>query len=276
MLLEYSWPMRVNTRSAPVRSTRTATPGYLASKERAILSASGKSTEVYHTTLPSFLAASIKAGVTALAAGAADLTDVASTLDAASAVAPLSTSRRENLGFFIVPLLSNSCSVVAPAPRRSPAQHPAALRRQVEPDRRALGDVLGRRGDDAQLRSIRGLDHVVAAVAEKDLPHDGARHHVLHRLRLAGPQPDDVLAHRDRAVGVGHELGAGAAQRRFAASDVIVVDRLALDDVAGADEAGDEFGAGPVIDVLRRAGLLDLSRIHHRNHVGGRHRLRLV
>ena len=46
MLLEYSWPMRWNTRSAPVRSTRTATPGYFASNALAIFSASGRSTEV--------------------------------------------------------------------------------------------------------------------------------------------------------------------------------------------------------------------------------------
>ena len=62
--------MRWNTRSAPVRSTRAATPGYFASNERATRSASGRSTEVYQTALPSFFAASISAGVTASAAGA--------------------------------------------------------------------------------------------------------------------------------------------------------------------------------------------------------------
>ena len=47
MWLPYSWPMRWNTRSAPVRSTRTAMPGYFASKALAIFSASGRSIEVY-------------------------------------------------------------------------------------------------------------------------------------------------------------------------------------------------------------------------------------
>jgi hypothetical protein len=112
MLLEYSWPMRLNTRSAPVRSTRTATPGYLASNARATFSASGRSTEVYQTTLPSFFAASISAGVTALAGGAADTTwacaggvnlpAAASALEAASAAEPCSTRRLENLRIFIV------------------------------------------------------------------------------------------------------------------------------------------------------------------------------
>ncbi len=46
MLLAYSWPMRWNTRSAPVRSTRTAMPGYFASKALAIFSEIGRSIEV--------------------------------------------------------------------------------------------------------------------------------------------------------------------------------------------------------------------------------------
>ena len=83
MLLPYSWPMRWNTRSAPVRSTRTAMPGNFASNDLAIFSASGRSTEVYQTTLPSFFAASISAGVIALAGGAADSTAVENALPAA-------------------------------------------------------------------------------------------------------------------------------------------------------------------------------------------------
>ena len=63
--------MRWNTRSAPERSTRTAMPGYFASNDFAIFSATDRSIDVYQTTLPSFLAASISAGVTASAAGAA-------------------------------------------------------------------------------------------------------------------------------------------------------------------------------------------------------------
>ena len=44
--LAYSWPMRWNTRSAPVRSTRTAMPGYFASNALAMRSATGRSIEV--------------------------------------------------------------------------------------------------------------------------------------------------------------------------------------------------------------------------------------
>ena len=46
MLLAYSWPMRWNTRSAPVRSTRTAMPGNFASKAFAIRSETGRSIDV--------------------------------------------------------------------------------------------------------------------------------------------------------------------------------------------------------------------------------------
>ena len=51
---------------------------------------------------------------------------------------------------------------------------------------------------------------------------------------------------------------------------------LPLHDIAHADEAGDELRARPVVDFLRRAGLLDLAGVHHRDHVGGGHRLGLV
>jgi hypothetical protein len=53
------------------------------------------------TTLPSFLAASISAGVTALGGGAADSTRVENDAPAASAPEPINTSRREILEPFI-------------------------------------------------------------------------------------------------------------------------------------------------------------------------------
>src|SRR5882724_543130 len=70
--------MRWNTRSAPERSTRTATPGYCASNDFAIFSATARSIEVYQTTLPSFFAAPLSAGVAGAAGGAAAITRVES------------------------------------------------------------------------------------------------------------------------------------------------------------------------------------------------------
>src|SRR5664279_6660467 len=58
--------MRCSRRSAPLRSTLQVTPGYLASNDLPICSDSLRSIEVYQTTLPSFLAASISAVMPAL------------------------------------------------------------------------------------------------------------------------------------------------------------------------------------------------------------------
>jgi hypothetical protein len=123
MLLPYSWAMRVNTRSAPVRSTRMAMPGYFASNDFATFSASGRSTDVYQMTLPSFFAASISAGVTAEGGGGAARTGAAKTV-AASAVEPLRTSRRENL-FRIV---SSECLPLLVVVHGECSSYPASTR----------------------------------------------------------------------------------------------------------------------------------------------------
>src|SRR5262247_4352259 len=120
-------------RSAPVRSTLQATPGYLASNALPICSDNLRSTEVYQTTLPSFFAPSIIAGVTGVAGGAADKTLVENAAPAVSALAPTSTSRREIFEPFIdVSSIPSSCCF---APAKSlAAQRAAALRRQMYPD----------------------------------------------------------------------------------------------------------------------------------------------
>jgi hypothetical protein len=70
--------------------------GYFASKPRATRSATGKSMAAYQTTLPSFRAASTRAGVMAAGSGAAARTGVANT-PTPNAAEPLSTARLENL-----------------------------------------------------------------------------------------------------------------------------------------------------------------------------------
>ncbi len=185
MRLAYSWPMRWNTRSAPVRSTRTATPEYFASKVLATRSAAGRSSEVYQTTLPSFLAASIKAGVTELAGGAAALTEVAcvevANAPAAIAAEPFRMSRLESSGFLIV-VSSVHCSRAVSHSifalccwlcREMQARAVAARRfiRSATGNRRAadrarpgsLRNVLDRRRDHAQLGVVGGRHHIVAA-----------------------------------------------------------------------------------------------------------------
>src|SRR6266404_1035215 len=97
MRLANSWPMRWKTRSPPVRSTCTAMPGYFASNDLAIFSASGRSTEVYQTTLPSRLAASISAGVTAVGSGAAARSGAANSTAPVCAQAPAEALRMVRL-----------------------------------------------------------------------------------------------------------------------------------------------------------------------------------
>src|ERR1700730_1663160 len=113
MLLACSWPMRWNTRSAPERSTLTAMPLYFASNALATFSASGRSTEVYQTTLPSFCAALTRAGVVALGGGAAALIGDAYTVKA-SALDPLRTWRLDN---FLSRIATSSLRVVGFARR---------------------------------------------------------------------------------------------------------------------------------------------------------------
>ncbi len=85
-----------------------------------------------------------------------------------------------------------------------------------------------------------------------------------------------MLADRDRGTLAGFEFRAYHLQGRARERDMISVARGALDHIAGADEARHEFRLRPVIDILGRTELIDFSGIHHRDQVGGGHRLGLV
>src|SRR5262245_10806934 len=238
MLLPYSWPMRWNTRSAPVRSTRTATPGYFASKALAIFSASGRSTEVYQTTLPSFFAASMSCGVTVLAGGAADVTFVEKAAPATSALEPISTSRREIRDPVIE--LSSMRGFLSFRPSISSfCQCAAALRRQMQPDGTALRNVLGRTGEYAQLRAVLHLNHIITAAPEKDLPHYGRGHDVF-ALSLRRRNRDVMRADRYGRRCTCLDCLAAAAQRCSRKVDTRRIETLTFDNVARADEACDE------------------------------------
>src|SRR6185312_13236205 len=111
-------------------------------------------------TLPSFLAASTNSGVIATAGGAAAITRVESAAPSASALDPASTSRRDNFDRFIgliLPLL-----FCRRAPKFSCGERPAPLRRQNEPDRAALRDIVGGGRYRTQLGAVGGLNHIVA------------------------------------------------------------------------------------------------------------------
>src|SRR5665213_14606 len=193
-LLAYSWPTRWNTRSAPVRSTRTSMPSNFALNAAAMPSATDRSIEVYQTTLPSFFAASISCGVIVSAGGASARAGAANTVPSASAVEPLRTSRRD--GFLFPAFMASFLFLLS-------FQRAAAFGRQRQPHFGALGDrVVGRR-HDAQHGAVCCLDHVVAAGAEKHLAGHGGlddvlQDLVLRSLRRLRRKLDVVLADRDR------------------------------------------------------------------------------
>src|SRR5262249_2032101 len=157
MRLPYSWPMRWNTRSAPARSTRHATPGYFASNARAIFSETGRSTEVYQASLPSFCAAVTSSGVIAAAGGAAAITRVWAA-PRASAADPMSPSRRAScLAGIAFPLrfsrkgeLDEAAAEIKPRRRRSEPSN-GRLRWPANGDR-------GSRAIQWR-RSLSGADH---------------------------------------------------------------------------------------------------------------------
>src|SRR5260370_6646685 len=118
--------MRWKLRSAPERSTLMATPGYLASNALATFSASGRSTDVYQVTLPSFFAASINSGVIFCASGGAPRTGV--TKDPAAAIVEAARTRRRVSFLVMLHLLPSTRGIGPPAaaarlhcPARCPA-----------------------------------------------------------------------------------------------------------------------------------------------------------
>src|SRR6516165_4653851 len=181
------------------------------------------------------------------------------------------------------PILRPAPVTIATRPDNSPViatalsrQHAAAIRRQLEPDHRALRKALGGRGNHAQLGTVRHLHEIIAARSQKNLPGNGSRQHVLHVVRLAWPQPHSVLTDGDRPLAARGEPAAAAAQPAAGAGEVRFIEHLSLDDIARSDEARHEFRLRPVIDLFRRACLLDPACIHDRNDVGRGHCLGLV
>src|SRR5438132_5462440 len=164
MLLAYSCPMRWKIRSPPDRSTRRSMPGYFASNALPRRSATGRSTAVYQTTLPSFFAASINSGVTLVGAGGA----TARAAPTGAVTARQSTSRAGVLSRRILP----EC-IVTPL-LGSRAERPAAVRWKSQPYGSARRETAVRRGDDPQLGSVSNLDEIVARVAQEDVADDRA------------------------------------------------------------------------------------------------------
>src|SRR6185295_8065852 len=155
---------------------------------------------------PSFCAAAISSGVTAVGGGAAARSGIVGSANA-SALEALSTSRRDNVRAIVSSLL-RPYAVFGLA-----GQRPAAFRRHPEPHRRSRRDAAVRLGDDAKLRAVLGLDHIVAARPEKDLPYHLRGNDVVLVGGFRRQQLDLVLTDRHRGLGVGLQRVAGDAKR---------------------------------------------------------------
>src|SRR5262249_16388128 len=116
MRLSISWPMRWNTRSAPLRSTRTVMPGNFASNVLPNFSATGRAMAVWKARLPPFLAPATSSGVIGEASACA-LIGAANT-PAAIAVAACSTWRLEKRPLLTVDSLSTLSHPEQPAVAR--------------------------------------------------------------------------------------------------------------------------------------------------------------
>src|SRR6478735_11569937 len=166
-------------------------PGYAASKALPSFSPTGRSIDEYKISLPSFFAASTSAGVIATGSGVWARTGEANTAPAASVAAPCRMSRLESFR----PFIASSRFLLL-----LPAQRPAALGRQRQPDLAAfLHTDFGRRGG-AQTGAVGHLHHVVARGAEIDLTRDDALDGIRGRSRRLRRQFDIVLADRNHGA----------------------------------------------------------------------------
>ena len=187
--------MRWNTRSAPVRSTRTVMPGYLASKaardplrQRQVDRRVVVDGALFLRGLDQLRRDRLRRRA---AAWARSTWAAGANVPAATAADPCRTARLEIFGSLIVVLPLQIRSLGRTAFSRSTGKHAAAFRRQMQPHRRSRRDALGRRRDHADLRAVGDLDHVVAARAQEHLPHHlwpAAMFSVESGLRR--PQPD--------------------------------------------------------------------------------------
>src|SRR3954470_1757016 len=145
-------------------------PGYCASNALPSFSPTGRSIDEYRISLPSFFAASTRSGVIATGSGAWARTGEANTAPVASAAAPCRMSRLESFRAFIA---SSRFLLFLPA------QRPAALGWQCQPDLAAFLHAGFGRGGGAQTGAVGYLRHVVSVGTEKDLPRDDGLDRIL-------------------------------------------------------------------------------------------------
>src|SRR5689334_23031626 len=120
----------------------------------------------------------------------------------------------------------------------------------MQPDGAALRNVLARTGKYAQLRAVLGLNHIVPAAPEKDLPHYGRRNDIF-TLPLRCRDRDVMRADRYRRRSARLDRLAAASQRRPRKVDARRIQAPAFNNVARPDEARHELRARSIVNLLR-------------------------
>ena len=105
-------------------------------------------------------------------------------------------------------------------------------------------------------------------------PHvEGRRRALPRELQVHRPRREDRLASRAPAMGDAVDEGAAFRLEDHKAALIQLGPAAAADEIGRADEIGDEGIAGQIIDLGRRADLLDDAVAHHDDPVGDRQRL---
>ena len=102
------------------------------------------------------------------------------------------------------------------------------------------------------------------------VPASGSRPRRLAEADLLGPDADRDLAGAAARASDARSRRPSSSRTASGAGD------RAVEQVGDAEEAGDEGGRGPLVELGRRAELLDPAAVHDRDRVGHRHRLLLV
>src|SRR6185312_6418380 len=205
------------------------------------------STEVYHTTVPSFSAAAIIAGVVSWASPGS-----------ATAASPTASSIRRNI------------FMVSSSSLKSTRKCAAALSAKAQPHRGTSRHDERRRRTDQDV--LPDVDDVIAVGAQVRMRAHDARQQVFAGAIRPGEQLDVVRLHADGHVVAGScKVARADIQSMSIEGNLVAADVLHVEDVAAADEPRDEPRVRTIVDVFGGADLFDAAGIHHDDPVGHRH-----
>src|SRR2546430_6975802 len=116
-------------------------------------------------------------------------------------------------------------------------------------------------------------EHLLIDARLRDVVSFGPRLGELHVL--GAHREDDAVAAAQIVVGQDFDLAELRAHAEMPGLGAATED-AAIQKIRRSDEVGDELAARPLVDFARRADLLDMALVHHRDRVRQRERLALV